>query len=600
MRESALQNNATPTLGPTARLCDSSGSMSFDSQPMKSRLSLFAAALLALAGCSQMPSQPQDTPPAPQPRDLPPIHYDGETLGDLLVAESAAQRQSLRVTLTYYSRAAETTHDPEIIGQATKLATYLEEHQQARHLAGLWLDRQPDNADALRLAALADIQLDQQQQATQSIDRLLAVHGSEALIPLVAEARNLDENDNQRLLSALSGLAERYPEQAPLWYARALDRRQQNDLEGAIEAVDTALDQDPDHGEARLLRAQLLFDQGRRDKALGEVRDIIADDPQARRPRITYVRLLLTAGRYDQASDQLSTLAEQNPRDLDLQYSLALLALESGATDSAETILERLLDQGYRPNQMRLQLGQAAEQHGATERAIDYYLKVKGAESLQAQVQAARLMYAEGRGEQAHALITSLTHQYPEQATLLWISEADMRAANGEPESALSLLDRALETSPDDPELLYARAMTAGSMERYDAMEADLRRVLAQQPNDPAALNALGYTWADLGVHLEQAHDMIRRALEQQPEDPAILDSMGWVLYRLGRPQDALPFLRRAYVQFPDPEVSAHLGEVLWVLGEERDARRVWATALENNPESERLLETLQRLEVTL
>ncbi|HCO65274.1 MAG TPA: hypothetical protein DIT60_10880, partial [Alcanivorax sp.] len=145
-----------------------------------------------------------------------------------------------------------------------------------------------------------------------------------------------------------------------------------------------------------------------------------------------------------------------------------------------------------------------------------------------------------------------------------------------------------------------ARAMTAGNLDDYQAMEADLRRVLEQQPDDPAALNALGYTWADQGVHLEQAHEMIRRALEQQPNDPAILDSMGWVLYRLGRPEDALPFLRRAYAQFPDPEVSAHLGEVLWVLGEEDDARRVWATALEQSPDAERILETLQRLEVTL
>lgn len=568
---------------------------------MKSRPSLLAAALLVLAGCSQMPSQPAQEPaPTPPPRDLPPIEYDGETLGDLLVAESAAQRQSLRVTMAYYARAAETTHDPEIIGQATKLATYLEEHQQARDLAGLWLQRQPDNADALRLAALADIQLDRSEQATESIDRLLAVHGSEALIPLVSEARNLDESDNQRLLKALSGLAERYPDQAPLWYARALDRRQQSDLDGALDAVETALDRDPDHREAELLRAQILFEQGRRDKALGELRGIVDDAPEARRPRVAYVRLLLAAGRYDQAGEQLSFLAEQNPRDLDLQYSLALLALESGATDSAEAALEELLSQGYRPNEMRLHLGQAAEQRGDTDGAIDYYLKVKGGESLQAQVQAARLMYGEGRGDQAHALITSLTHQYPEQATLLWISEADMRAANGDPASALSLLDRALKTAPDTPELLYARAMTAGSLENYDAMEADLRRVLEQRPGDPAALNALGYTWADQGVRLEQAHEMIRRALEQQPNDPAILDSMGWVLYRLGRPEDALPFLRRAYAQFPDPEVSAHLGEVLWVLGEEDDARRVWATALEQSPEAEPILEALQRLEVTL
>ena len=567
---------------------------------MKSRPSLLAAALFALAGCSQMPSTPQDPAPAAPPRDLPPIEYDGETLGDLLVAESAAQRQSLRVTMAYYARAAETTHDPEIIAQATKLATYLEEHEQARHLAGLWLERQPDNADALRLATLMDTPLERPGPATGSIDRRPAGHGRHALSPPVAGGRGLDEGAHQRAPTARRGRGQRHPRQPRASHDRATARVLESDLDGALEAVDTALDQDPDHGEAALLRTQILFEQGRRDKALSELSDIVDDAPDARRPRVAYVRLLLAAGRYDRASEQLTILAEQNPRDLDLQYSLALLALESGAMDSAEAILQRLLRQGYRPNEMRLHLGQAAEQRGDSKGAIDYYLKVKGGESLQAQVQAARLMYSEGRGDQAHALITSLTHQYPEQATLLWISEADMRAANGDPESALALLDRALETAPDNPELLYARAMTAGGLGNYEAMEADLRRVLEQQPDDPAALNALGYTWADQGVRLEQARDMIRRALEQQPNDPAILDSMGWVLYRLGRPEDALPFLRRAYAQFPDPEVSAHLGEVLWVLGEEDDARRVWATALEQSPEAEPIMETLQRLEVTL
>ncbi|GAA5111392.1 tetratricopeptide repeat protein [Alloalcanivorax gelatiniphagus] len=565
---------------------------------MNARPSLVVAALLTLAGCAQTPPAPAPTP-APEPRDLPPIQYDGETLGDLLVAESAAQRQSLTVTLDYYDRAARTTNDPVVIAQATKLATYLEQSRRARELADLWLNLEPNNADALRLAALAAIREGDSDGAATLIDRLLAGHGSDALLPLVAEASNMNDADNQELLEALSKLADRYPHQAPLWYARALERRQQQDLPGALDAVKRALKEDPDHLEAGLLQGQLLFEAGQPEKALKRVARQVADHPDSRRARIAYVRLLLAAGDYDGAREQLDVLAEQNPQDLDLQYSLALLALEAGAEPAAEEILQRLLRQGYRPDEMRLHLGQAAEARGAVDEAIDDYLQVKGPDALQARVQAARLLYASERGERGHALINDLINQFPGRTIVLRISEAEMLVDAGDPESALALLDKALEATPDSTNLLYARAMTAGQAGRPEQMEADLRRVLELTPDDAATLNALGYTWADRGIHLEQAHDMIRRALDMHPEDPAILDSMGWVLYRLGRPAEALPYLRRAYQQQPDAEVSAHYGEVLWVLDQRDAALRVWRAALANDPDSTLLLDTLQRLEVT-
>tara|TARA_A100001391_G_scaffold165649_2_gene125592 strand:- start:1787 stop:3487 length:1701 start_codon:yes stop_codon:yes gene_type:complete len=565
---------------------------------MNARPSLVVAALLTLAGCAQTPPAPAPTP-APEPRDLPPIQYDGETLGDLLVAESAAQRQSLTVTLDYYDRAARTTNDPVVIAQATKLATYLEQSRRARELADLWLNLEPNNADALRLAALAAIREGDSDGAATLIDRLLAGHGSDALLPLVAEASNMNDADNQELLEALSKLADRYPHQAPLWYARALERRQQQDLPGALDAVKRALKEDPDHLEAGLLQGQLLFEAGQPEKALKRVARQVADHPDSRRARIAYVRLLLAAGDYDGAREQLDVLAEQNPQDLDLQYSLALLALEAGAEPAAEEILQRLLRQGYRPDEMRLHLGQAAEARGAVDEAIDDYLQVKGPDALQARVQAARLLYASERGERGHALINDLINQFPGRTIVLRISEAEMLVDAGDPESALALLDKALEDTPDSTNLLYARAMTAGQAGRPEQMEADLRRVLELTPDDAATLNALGYTWADRGIHLEQAHDMIRRALDMHPEDPAILDSMGWVLYRLGRPAEALPYLRRAYQQQPDAEVSAHYGEVLWVLDQRDAALRVWRAALANDPDSTLLLDTLQRLEVT-
>lgn len=555
-------------------------------------------ALVALAGCAQTPPAPQPAP-TPPPANLPAIRYNGEDLGDLLVAEVAAQRQALDITLAYYGRAATTTHDPQVIAQAARLATYLQNSQQARQFAELWLKRDPDNEDALRLAALADIEQGDGNAAAVHIDRLVNLYGSASLVPLVAEAQGLDEEGNRQLLKALSGLAERYPDEAPLWYARALDLRQQVNLEGAMAATEHALDEQPGHLEAQLLKGQLLFEQGKEKQALRYLDKLVDQHPGTRRPRIAYIRLLLAAQDTETAEQQLTVLAEQNPEDLDLQYSLALIALESGATDAAENLLQTLLSHGYRPDEIRLHLGQAAEQRNAPGNAIDYYMQVRGEESLPAQVQAARLMYRGGRSAEAHALMLRLANRNPEHADLLIISEAEMKASNGDADGGLAMLTRALANQPDNLDLLYAHAMTAQSLGHEAVMEKNLKRILELQPNDANALNALGYTWADNGMHLDQAEQMIRQALEQQPNNPAVLDSMGWVLYRLGRLDQALPFLARAHALYPDPEVAAHLGEVLWALGQHDQARLVWKSSLDNHPDSAApILKTVKRLGV--
>ncbi|WOD27544.1 tetratricopeptide repeat protein [Alloalcanivorax xenomutans] len=573
---------------------------------MKPRSPFYAAippliASFLLGGCASPPPRVEDpaatAEPAPPKR---PIEYNGTDIGDLLVAETAAQRQALDLTLDYYAPVAERTGDPGVLGQATQLAAYLGHFEQARVLSSQWLRHSPQDPDALRLAALADIQLGDGDAAAAHVDQLVAHHGTEALIPLVAEAQNLDQQGNRELLHALSSLAGRYPEHAPLWYARALERREQGDLEGAMEATDKTLKRNPDHDEALLLKAQLWHDMGQQKRAQRHLRKIVKKAPEQRRYRLAYIRVLLADGEHERAEEQLEILAAQDPDDLDLQYSLALMALESGAAEVAQERLQVLLDQGYRPDEVRMQLAQAAEQQGVPSQAIDLYMQVQGPQTLPARVQAVRLMYERGQTAKGHALMTSLVQQHPAHTSLLYVTEAEIRTDTGDVPGAMALLDEAVGEQPDDPDLLYARAMTATLLKDWDQATGDLRKVLALRPDNTDALNALGYTWADLGINLDQAHDMISQALEQEPDHPAILDSMGWVLFRLGRPQQALEYLQRAYAQFPDAEVAAHLGEVLWNLGQRNKARTVWRDALADDPESELLHGTLQRLGVSL
>ncbi|MBL4569865.1 MAG: tetratricopeptide repeat protein [Alcanivorax sp.] len=348
--------------------------------------------------------------------------------------------------------------------------------------------------------------------------------------------------------------------------------------------------------DALLLKAQLLYKLGEEKKALRHLKKLVRKYPEARRPRITYIRMLLAAGDTGKAEKQLATMAEQYPEDLDLRFSLALLALEAGATEPARQQLQALLAENYRPDDMHLYLGQAAEQVEEPDQAVDHYLKVQGPQAVRASVQAARLLYQQGSSDQASALMASLAQQHPELGTSLTITEAEMRNNIGDPQGALILLDRAVKTEPDNTELLYSRAMIAEKTGDLGKLETDLQRVLSINPDDASALNALGYTLANRTQRLDEAYSYISRALELRPNDPAILDSMGWVLYKRGEPETAREYLRRAYEKFPDPEVAAHYGEVLWVLGAQNQARQVWRDTLESNPDAPHIREVMEKL----
>ncbi len=522
--------------------------------------------------------------------------YESGELADLLVAEVAAQRQAYGVTLGYYTEVAKRTGDIKVLSQASQLAHYLEDHHQALLLSQQWLEQEPESEEALQLAILSEIRLGNTAATTRYLDTLLGTHGEQALGRLVAQARGLDAEGNLQLVQALAQLTDQYPEQAPLWYARALWQEREGKLEAALEADEEALKRMPRHEDALLLKAQLLYKLGETRQALRHLKKLVRKYPDARRTRLAYVRMLLATGEIKKAEKQLTIMAERNPNDLDLKFSLALLALEAGATDTAREQLQQLLDLNYRPDDVHLYLAKGEEQQGNIDAAIDHYLKISGPQSVRARVQAARLMMRQGNIEQGHALLNNLKNLHPEMTTSLTLSEAEMLTSNGHGEEALALLSTALEADPDNTDLRYSRAMLAEKSGDMSQLEGDLLHILSLNPDDSSALNALGYTLADRTSRLDEAHQYVSRALALNPDDPAILDSMGWVLYRQGKLKEARNYLRRAYEKFPDPEVAAHYGEVLWVMGAQNQAREIWRDALNSNPDAPHIRETMERL----
>ncbi len=205
------------------------------------------------------------------------------------------------------------------------------------------------------------------------------------------------------------------------------------------------------------------------------------------------------------------------------------------------------------------------------------------------------LLAKQDKLDSAREHLHAIRSRNSKEGVRLYLVESELLIEADRHADARGVYDHALAEHPEDSDLLYARAMLAEKMDRLDLLEEDLRSIISREPNNAQALNALGYTLADRTDRYQEAYEFISRALEIKPDDYYILDSMGWVLYRLGRHQEALEYLRRAAGLTDDSEVAAHLGEVLWVTGDKAGAHKVWESALETTPDDERLLELMKR-----
>ena len=323
----------------------------------------------------------------------------------------------------------------------------------------------------------------------------------------------------------------------------------------------------------------------------------IRNNPEDKRLRLTYARLLVEQDRLDDAKGEFSKLVQENPNDDDLRFSLALVCLEAEAWEEAIVYLEELVERRSHVDAAHYNLGRAYEELKDNDSALqEYNLVGPSNDYLPAQQRQAELLFAQQRDEEASARLTQARDAQPDYAIQLYLIEAEGLSNRRQFEPAWKVINQGLEQYPNDLNLLYTRAMLAEKRDDLAQLETDLRYIIQREPEHAMALNALGYTLADRTTRYEEARDLIAKAHQLNPDDPAILDSLGWVNYRLGDLDEAESLLRQALEKFPDHEVAAHLGEVLWAQGKQREARSVWRDALRATPDSPILRDTLLRL----
>lgn len=576
-------------------------------------------AMLLLTACAQQGGQPQapqtsspsEKPPAPQvePQDQPEAAeqsaspepktraFPRETLYALLAAELAGSREQFDIALSNYLQQAHQTRDPQVAARATHIARFLNAESAALDAALLWVEVDPGNAEAQLNAASALIQSGRLQEAFE-LSKKLYQRGDQALFQNIA-ARAAEATDTQReqLLNSFMELLNKHPHHPELLVGAGLLMQQQKRQEEALAMVQRALEHHPDNSAAIILEASLLHQMGRSNEAIGKIARAVERQPDHLRLRLQYARML-TEQDLAQAQEQFQILVDQEPGDPDLLLSLGIVALERGDTDTARESFETLLDLGAKRSTAHFYLGQLARRQHQTQEALLHFLRVEpGNDFLQATLNILSLLIGEGKLDAANDHMNRLRARFPDQGASLYQLQSQALLRGGFEDEAMALLDRALASHPNHENLLYTRAMLHDQRGDLVAAEADLRRLLKYNPNSAQGLNALGYILADQTNRYEEAYDLIRQALDLAPENPAILDSMGWVLYRMGRTEEALPYLEQAMESFPDQEIAAHLGEVLWVLGQQERARKVWRWGLEEDPGSELIPATIERLE---
>lgn len=562
--------------------------------------------LAAVAGCAAVPMSnqaiAQDQPTAPATASVPSLSDDrAQLMFEVLIGELAGRRGYMDVATDVYMQASKRSDDPRIAERAVQLAVWARNWDSAELAANRWLEIEPDSTQAQELLAQMRLRGDERGGEAALDEFYKLVESAEDRSDVLRNIYLLLSRDEDRAtaLTTLEWLQSKFPEEVESHMGVARFYLQQNDREGAMGAIEQALQLEPGHGEALLSKAQILSSQGQPAEGLDDIKNALANDADNLSLRIGYARLLGELGQYENASEQLEYLFNNASNNGDVLLSIGLLALDAKRTDAAQRYLEALLDLGDHQDQAHYYLARIADQKQTLEDAIGHYESVaEGDLYLSSQLRAAELYAAKGDVDIGVERIRSLTSILPDPAMqpLLIKSESRMLQDAGRNADAVGVLSNGLEQFPDNGELLYARALAADRIGDTDTLMADLEKLLLSEPDNANALNALGYFLADGNQRLDEAEVMLEKAISLKPEDPAIMDSLGWLRFRQGDSDAAKRLLESAYELYPDAEIAAHLGEVLWVNGDKAAAKSIWDKALLDAPEHIKLVDTVERL----
>ncbi|MCK6376239.1 MAG: tetratricopeptide repeat protein [Zoogloea sp.] len=521
-----------------------------------------------------------------------------QILYQLMLAEIAGARGQGVMAAQSYLDLARRTRDARIARRAAEMAVFARQTDLATDASRLWLELDPASTQAQQLASGTAASSARIEELETHLASALARLGDKVGPALMGLNRGLARIPDKALIRRLvNDLTQPYLDQPEAHFARANAAYTAGDPAGAAQALEGALRLRPDWEQAVVLEAQLLQETSP-GKGIESLRTYVAVHPDAREPRITLARLLVAAKQFGPAREQFDELLKRSPDDRDVVHASALLAMQQGDRPAAERHFKRLLELGFpEPDTVRVYLGQLAEEAKRPDDAIAWYKAVEpGAQFVAAQGRIAQVLANRGKLGDARAHLQALAREAaPADRVQYVLLESQLLRDANRNDDAFTVLDDALRLSPENPDLLYESALMAERIGRIEVMEGRLRKLIALKPDHAHAYNALGYSLVDRNLRLDEAETLIRKGLALAPNDPFIIDSLGWAQYRRGKLTDALETLQKAFGLRADPEIAAHLGEVLWMLGRKEEAARTWRDAAKAHPDNAVLADVIKK-----
>ncbi len=565
---------------------------------------VFVLMSLLVAACAGLPQMSSQSP-TPLESQTVQINNPGtqqDAVADasyaLMVAEIALNQGDTELAIRHYLELAKSQENPDIAERAVRVAVFGQDLEAATEAAQRWIELDPKRVEARQVIAAIYIRQDKIPEAFNYINGLIQTSELEdaQLFPPLLGMLAREKNANT-VLAVTQRLAKENPSRAYAQYLHGMLSAQNGRPEEALKYLDRSIALAEIEG-VHSARARVLLKLGRSDEAVVSLQKAVQNNPDDQGLRLTFARLLVDIKEYEKARIEFEKLHQASPEDAELLFTLGLLSLESQRLDDAEKYMMMLVRLKQREGEAQYYLGRIYENRKQYEAAIDWYREVHvGEYKFDARLRIADMLGISGRTEEAIEHLDAMLKGSQSDGSLvrIYISKGELLRSVRRYEQALAVFNTALGIVPGNSDLLYSRALVAEKLGRIDLLEADIRTILKTEPDNAHALNALGFTLADQTDRYQEAYGYIKRAIEIMPDDAAIIDSWGWVHYRLGEYDKAIGLLRNALSHFNDAEIAAHLGEVLWVSGNQEEASSIWREALEKSPNDPMLQEVMQR-----
>ncbi len=516
-----------------------------------------------------------------------------------LVGEIAGQRGDLGLASNLFLNLARSSRDPRLAERAAKVAVYGNNTKTAVQAANLWAELDPTSVEAQQATTEMLLSTGNLTDAKPHLKKLLAKEETRANGFLYLNSLFARQADKKAVLKLVQELAKPYPNLPEAHFTMAHAAWAAGNDKLAISEAIIANNLRPGWELNAILQGQVMFGQSP-DTAVDFYRNFLRLHPEANEVRLALARMLVNQKRFDEAKPEFVKLAQASKGNPEILVVVGLLSFQAGDYTEAEQYFQQALATDFRDkDQIYLYLGQVAEKQKKDDQALTWYNKIQpGERYLDAKLNIAYILARTQSTDSAIKMLDDLPDLNSEEKVLVIQAQANLLVQAKRHQEAYDLLEKAVKNLPNTPGIIYDYAMAAEKLDRLDVVERELRKLIQLKPDFAQAYNALGYSLADHNIKLDEARRLIEKALALSPNDHFILDSMGWVQYRLGKLDKAADYLRRAYTAQTDPEIAAHLGEVLWQQGKHEEALKIWEDALRNHPDNDVLVSTSNKFKL--